>query len=45
MQLRDTEDVAVPNIPTDTTGPSGGSTTSSPISLDDVMAKLNAMSS
>jgi hypothetical protein len=42
MQLRGTEDVAVPNIPTDTTG---GSTTSSPISLDDVMSKLNAMSS
>ena len=45
MQLRGTEDVAVPDIPTNTTGPFGGSTTSSPVSLDDVMAKLNAMSS
>ena len=45
MRLRGNEDVAIPNVPTDTTGPFGGSTTSSPVSLDDVIAKLNAMSS
>ncbi|KAE8099553.1 hypothetical protein FH972_017528 [Carpinus fangiana] len=38
MQLRGNEDVAIPDVPADTT-------TSSPISLDDVMAKLNVMSS
>jgi hypothetical protein len=44
MQLRGTKDFAVENDPANTTGPSGGCTTSSPVSLDEVMAKLNAMS-
>jgi hypothetical protein len=38
MQLRGNEDVAIPDVPADTT-------TSSPISLDDVMAKLSVMPS
>ena len=44
MWLRGAKDFEVQNNPADTIGPSGGCTTSSLVSLDDVMAKLNAMS-
>jgi hypothetical protein len=44
MRLRGTKDFEVQNDLADTIGPSGGCTTSSPVSLDDVMAKLNDMS-
>ncbi|KAE8009380.1 hypothetical protein FH972_005820 [Carpinus fangiana] len=44
MRLRGTKDFEVQNDPANTIGPSGGCTTSSHVSLDDVMAKLNDMS-
>ena len=44
MRLRGTKDFEVPNDPEDIIGPSRGCTTSSSMSLEDVMAKLNDMS-
>jgi hypothetical protein len=44
MRLRGTKDFDIPNDPANTTGHSKGYTTSSYVSLDDVMAKLNDMS-
>jgi hypothetical protein len=45
MRLRGTKDFEATTDPADTTepGPSGGCSTSAPVSLEDVMAKLNVM--
>jgi hypothetical protein len=45
MRLRGTKDFEAATDPADTTepGPSGGASTSAPVSLEDVMAKLNVM--